>query len=478
MIKASALLAAVAIGLLVAGVLASSLLMVYVSIAVCAVAALILAVGILTHWPEIFGGGEARQASAQGAWSAPQVQVSTPVLASAQAAAPAGREDRRPRREEAGGRPAVPPAEVVPPQEEYSAAGRGDDLWERVEEELGSAGKRDTGALSWPATEIPVLREPPGPPVAAGPAGQAGPQGAPPAGASAWIWGPGAGWRPPETPDPSWPPPAADFAGPSAPPEQSTPDADRADADRADADRADADSAAVDSPEPDAPDAAGAASADTGQAAEPAANPVPAAAAAEPSQEAQAARPGSPGDDSAGPAPEDEAAGPTPGDEAAGPTPGDEAAAPGDEAGQAAARPARPQWIISLPDPESPAADLPSLPDEAAAGDAAVTDEDAAAEPADEEPVAQEPAGQEPAAQEPDAQEPAAEGPEAGGQASENGPGQVQVTIVPGVARYHRSECILIRFLGAGDLEILTRQEAEEAKFVACRACQPDQLEA
>jgi hypothetical protein len=52
------------------------------------------------------------------------------------------------------------------------------------------------------------------------------------------------------------------------------------------------------------------------------------------------------------------------------------------------------------------------------------------------------------------------------------------VTVVPGVARYHRSECILIRFLGAGDLEIMTRQEAEEAKFAACRACQPDQLEA
>ena len=56
-------------------------------------------------------------------------------------------------------------------------------------------------------------------------------------------------------------------------------------------------------------------------------------------------------------------------------------------------------------------------------------------------------------------------------------PGRVEVTVVPGVARYHRSECILIRFLGAGDLEIMTRQEAEDAKFVACRACQPDQLE-
>ena len=47
MIKASALLVALAIGLLVAGVVASSLLMVYVSIGVCAVAALLLAAGVL-----------------------------------------------------------------------------------------------------------------------------------------------------------------------------------------------------------------------------------------------------------------------------------------------------------------------------------------------------------------------------------------------------------------------------------------------
>ena len=44
MIKTSALLVVLAIGLLVAGVLASSLPMVYISIGVCAVAALLLAV--------------------------------------------------------------------------------------------------------------------------------------------------------------------------------------------------------------------------------------------------------------------------------------------------------------------------------------------------------------------------------------------------------------------------------------------------
>jgi hypothetical protein len=48
------------------------------------------------------------------------------------------------------------------------------------------------------------------------------------------------------------------------------------------------------------------------------------------------------------------------------------------------------------------------------------------------------------------------------------------VTVVPGIARYHRSECILIRFLGADDLETMTRSAAEDANFAACRACQPD----
>ena len=47
--------------------------------------------------------------------------------------------------------------------------------------------------------------------------------------------------------------------------------------------------------------------------------------------------------------------------------------------------------------------------------------------------------------------------------------------MVPGVARYHRAECILIRFLGPDDLDTMTRQEAVDAKFAACRACQPEQ---
>lgn len=50
-----------------------------------------------------------------------------------------------------------------------------------------------------------------------------------------------------------------------------------------------------------------------------------------------------------------------------------------------------------------------------------------------------------------------------------------QVAVVPGVARYHRRGCILIRFMGDSDLESMTREAAEQAGYVACRACQPDQ---
>jgi hypothetical protein len=49
-----------------------------------------------------------------------------------------------------------------------------------------------------------------------------------------------------------------------------------------------------------------------------------------------------------------------------------------------------------------------------------------------------------------------------------------EVTVVPGVSRYHRRGCILIRFLSDGDLEVMTRGRAEAAGSVACKACQPD----
>jgi hypothetical protein len=48
--------------------------------------------------------------------------------------------------------------------------------------------------------------------------------------------------------------------------------------------------------------------------------------------------------------------------------------------------------------------------------------------------------------------------------------------MVPGVPRYHRRGCILIRFLSDGDLETTTRRSAEAAGSVPCKACQPDKL--
>jgi len=49
------------------------------------------------------------------------------------------------------------------------------------------------------------------------------------------------------------------------------------------------------------------------------------------------------------------------------------------------------------------------------------------------------------------------------------------VSVVPGIARYHTTDCILIRFLSAEDLETMTRQAAEASGCMPCRACRPEQ---
>jgi len=77
---------------------------------------------------------------------------------------------------------------------------------------------------------------------------------------------------------------------------------------------------------------------------------------------------------------------------------------------------------------------------------------------------------------------PARDGDERGateqGGAGRNGPARAAegnaVVIVPGIARYHRAGCILIRFLGSDDLETATAQEAEAKGCAPCRACEPD----
>jgi hypothetical protein len=58
--------------------------------------------------------------------------------------------------------------------------------------------------------------------------------------------------------------------------------------------------------------------------------------------------------------------------------------------------------------------------------------------------------------------------------ASEPDPSR-EVTVVPGVPRYHNARCILIRFMGDGDLEKTTLAKARDAGCTPCRACLPDQ---
>jgi hypothetical protein len=53
----------------------------------------------------------------------------------------------------------------------------------------------------------------------------------------------------------------------------------------------------------------------------------------------------------------------------------------------------------------------------------------------------------------------------------------LEVTVVPGVPRYHRATCILIRFMGDSDLDKVTVAAAKEAGCTPCRACLPDQPE-
>ena len=55
---------------------------------------------------------------------------------------------------------------------------------------------------------------------------------------------------------------------------------------------------------------------------------------------------------------------------------------------------------------------------------------------------------------------------------------QREVTVVPGVPRYHNPHCLLIRFMGEDDLEKMTLGEARQAGCTPCRACLPDQAEA
>jgi len=52
------------------------------------------------------------------------------------------------------------------------------------------------------------------------------------------------------------------------------------------------------------------------------------------------------------------------------------------------------------------------------------------------------------------------------------------VRIVPGITRYHKEDCLLIRFLAEDDLEVMSLKSASDEGYFACKACKPDQLTA
>ena len=72
------------------------------------------------------------------------------------------------------------------------------------------------------------------------------------------------------------------------------------------------------------------------------------------------------------------------------------------------------------------------------------------------------------------AAQPEQTGPGTRGSDRPGGSSQRQVTVVPGVPRYHEENCILVRFMDDTDIQRMTEREAAQAGCTPCRACQPD----
>jgi hypothetical protein len=414
-IRFSAFLVAVAVGLLVAGVVTSRLLLVYIAIGVSGVALLVLGVGALVKRRELFGEAEK-----------------------------AGPEPARP--EPASVRLMPQPEHQVAPWEATVAAGSGP----------GSGGPAAPG---WPAA---------------------------PAGPSR------AGYLPAERPVP--------IPGPAAPPPAARP---VADVQRPPAAFAPRPAASAPSPAPsvwerrhDAPPA------------QPPAGPPPAQPPAGPP----------PAQPPAGPPPAPPPVGSPPGQPPAGfrppqppPGPPRPASVPPDALAAAAAaavagapaapleRPQpptdeRPSTDEQLPTDDRAAAPGQAAPGQAAPGQAApghLPGKDQPAEPQqsaepEQSSEPQQPAEPKPPAQPQNATEPeqvapaaptseAPASPRATDPPSATADLQREVTVVPGVPRYHKAHCILIRFMGENDLDKMTLGAAREAGCTPCRACLPDQ---
>ena len=95
MIRSSALLTAVAMAMLVAGVAAANLALIYLSIAVSIFAAVTLAVGVLLRRRELFGETGAAPQRDQPGWAAAGTARPVPVRPAADDRVTAGRRARR-----------------------------------------------------------------------------------------------------------------------------------------------------------------------------------------------------------------------------------------------------------------------------------------------------------------------------------------------------------------------------------------------
>ena len=123
------------------------------------------------------------------------------------------------------------------------------------------------------------------------------------------------------------------------------------------------------------------------------------------------------------------------------------------------------------PSPASAAtlADEPAtVADEVAAAGTPDTETEAAAEP---EAVA-EPEPEPEAAAEAEAESGESEPPAA--TPADPAPGAGLVSVIRGVPRYHDAECVLIRFMPEGDIQKLSIPQAKELGCTPCAACQPE----
>jgi hypothetical protein len=387
-IRFSAFLVAVALGLLVAGVVTSKLVLVYVAIGVSGVALLALGVGALIKRKELFGQPESAQSESTGP------RLAEPELARSQPAAVD-----------------VPPAQAEPRVAPWEAPVPAASAWPAAAPPAPSrAGYLPTDQPPRPAafTPRPPAGSPPSAPVV------------PAAAPGAWDWhddAPATQVFPrAEPPSPSVPEPAEPLR-PAAP-------------------------QATESPPP-------------------AAESQPAAQDELPPQAELPAQDEQPAEDDLARLPDKQE---SPADSQ--PPAQDRPATEDQPRDEPSAGNQRTQQLPIVVGSASIATEpAPAPPDATPAS--SVTPEPASVTP-EHASVTPEPAVPEPAAPEPG---PASE------PASITVDLQREVTVVPGVPRYHNPHCLLIRFMGKDDLDQMTLGAARAAGCTPCRACLPDQPE-